>query len=125
MGALAAVGGTQGQASEHQCRFVQSFSEDAQLVDASVGLCVPTDLVGGGSWSDCREFAWEAIKAAWSDALTAGTDPQSAFNEFCLLEPADPDNSALKDVCVGLYRGCISLEEREMGLPGMTMGSTP
>jgi hypothetical protein len=125
--AMKATGGTNGVQSEHQCRFIQTFSHEANLVDATVGMCVPINLGNGATWSDCSEFFWEDIKTVWSDALAAGTDPQTAFNDFCLVDPTDPDNSPLRDACVGLARGCIRSLEIETGLPGfdLALGSKP
>ncbi len=118
--ALAAVGGTNGVSGEHQCRFVQSASSEAHTMNAGVGLCVPTAATSA-DWGNCRQFAWESIKSVWTGALAAGEDPQTAFDAFCLLDPANPETSPLRDACLGMMRGCISLEEREDGLPGFAL----
>lgn len=115
--ALAAVGGTGQELGEHQCRFIQSFSDSSSAADDSLGMCVPVNPIAGGTWSDCRDFDWEAIKSVWSTAIADGSDPQTAFNNFCLTTPSDPDNSPLTDICIGLSRGCISLQDKEAGLP--------
>jgi len=118
---LASVGGTNANGSEHQCRFVQSFYEAATATDASVGMCVPINPEAGGTWSDCRDFQWDTIKLVWNDAIAARTNPQTAFNEFCLENPGDPASSPLNAACIGLTRGCIRLQERATGLPGAAM----
>jgi hypothetical protein len=111
-----AATGTNGDEGEYQCRFVQSFYEAASAADESLGMCVPVNPIAGGTWSDCRDFDWDAIKAVWNDAIAAEMDPQLAFNNFCLVNPSDPENSEFNNQCVGLSRGCISLSERAAGL---------
>ncbi len=64
-----AATGTNGDAGEYQCRFVQSFYEAASAADESLGMCVPVNPIAGGTWSDCRDFDWDAIKAVWNDAF--------------------------------------------------------
>lgn len=54
--AMQVTGETNGVQSEHQCRFVQTFSDEAYLVDATVGMCVPVNPGSRPTWSDCSEF---------------------------------------------------------------------
>lgn len=115
--ALDLLGGTNGVAQEHQCRFVQSFSSDTELVSEGVGMCVPTTPAGGGSWGDCRAFDWDGLKAAWNAAIAAGGSTSDAFGEFCLEDPSSPDTSDIRARCLGYFRGCISLAEKAAGLP--------
>jgi hypothetical protein len=65
---------------------------------------------------DCRGFDWDGIKRAWNDAVISGIDPDLEVNNYCLETPDDPSNSEIKSYCLGLFHGCISLEEREAGL---------
>ena len=115
-GALDALGGTGGVASEHQCRFVQSLYETPGVISEQVGLCVPVTNASGGSFGDCRLLDWDGIKTALAEAQSRGLEQQEALDEFCLVNPEDPVSSPVKDICRGLYRGCLSLQEMEAGL---------
>ncbi len=107
--ALGAVGGTNGEPAEHQCRFVQNFYSNTDLVPEEVGMCVPI-LVGGESWGDCKAFDWDGLKAVYNGAANAEAQ-EAAFNQFCLIDPNDPQGSGITPQCEGLLRGCISLAE--------------
>ena len=111
--ALAQSGGTSGNASEHQCRFAQSFYDNTDNLPAELGMCVPVAPLSGGSWGDCSAFDWDGIRSRWDAAVLEGTDPVAAFRNHCLESPADPSNSPVFDRCIGLFRGCISLSEAE------------
>jgi hypothetical protein len=118
--ALAQSGGTSGNASEHQCRFVQSFYDNTDNLPSELGMCVPVTPLAGGSWGDCSGFDWDGIRQRWDDAVLEGSDPVAAFRNHCLESPADPTNSPVFDRCIGLFRGCISLSESEQVLQAPT-----
>ena len=113
--ALAALGGTNGNTSPHQCRFVQSFYSDTSEISETIGMCVPT-LVDDKTWGDCTAFDWDGAKAVWNEALANGDDAQDALDEFCGASPDDLENVLPR--CLGLYHGCISQAEQLAGLPG-------
>lgn len=113
-GTLNLVGGTNGDTAEHQCRFVQSVFSNSGGVPESVGMCTST-----ADWDDCRTFDWDGIQLAWNTAITNGTDPETAFNQFCYGTPTPDVNDVIFDSCVGYFRGCISLAEQEAGLPAL------
>lgn len=121
--ALSQSGGTSGNNSTHQCRFVQSFYDNTEYLPASLGMCVPVMPSSGGSWGDCTAFDWEGIRSTWDDAVEAGSDPVAAFRAHCLESPADPTNSPVFDQCMGLFRGCISISEAEQVLQIPTGGA--
>ncbi len=121
--ALAQSGGTNGNAGEHQCRFVQSFYGNTDNLPAALGMCVPVLPLSGGSWGDCSAFDWDGIRERWDDAVLEGSDPVAAFRNHCLESPADPTNSPVFDRCIGLFRGCISLSEAEQVLEVPTGGA--
>ena len=108
---LAQSGGTGGNASPHQCRFLQSFYDNTDSLPVDLGMCVPVQPLAGGTWSDCREFDWDGIGQRWHTAVLEGSDPVAAFRAHCLATPADPSRSAVFDHCLGLFRGCVSLGE--------------
>ena len=81
-----------------------------------IGMCVAVNPPGGGTWGDCTTFEWDGIVEAWNGAVNGGTDPNEAFNQFCLTDPNDPMNSDILDKCIGLFRGCLSLEEEDTKL---------
>jgi len=113
--ALNELGGTNGEASAHQCRFLQSFSllGHSELAPPVVGFCVPTLPVAGGTWGDCTEFDWDGLKAEWLDGAADPEQRAKLFESRCLSEPSQP--AQFEDVCLGLRRGCISLEEIALG----------
>jgi hypothetical protein len=111
--ALADVGGTNGISAEHQCRFVQNFYSNTDLVPEEIGMCVPIVAAGGGSWADCKAFDWDGLLAVYNGAANAQAQ-EEAFNQFCLVTPNDPANSDIKPECEGLFRGCISLAEESL-----------
>jgi hypothetical protein len=114
---LAALGGANGNASEHQCRFAETYAGDGEStnpLDAGIGMCVPVVAADGDSWGDCRLLDWVGIQAVWNGALDAGDSPQAAFDAFCV----DGSTSETRPKCLGLYYGCIGLAEKEAGLPG-------
>ncbi len=113
---LAQSGGTNGNNSPHQCRFLQSFYGNTDNMPVEIGLCVPVTSLEGGSWGDCSLLDWDGVKAAWNGAVEGGTDPNTALNAFCLTDPEDPQNSDILPRCEGLNRGCLSLEEQDTGL---------
>lgn len=121
--ALAQTGGTSGNSSEHQCRFVQTFYDNTDTMPAQVGMCVPVSPLSGGSWGDCREFDWDGIRTRWDAAVDEGSDPVAAFRNHCLESPADPSNSPVFGRCIGLFRGCVSLSEAEEVLQSPTGGN--
>jgi hypothetical protein len=122
---LDALGGTGLNTSEHQCRFIQTFFGNTDRVPAEVGMCVPVQPLAGGTWGDCRLLDWEGIQGAWNAAIAGGTNPNDALEDYCLVNPDDPQNSAIKDSCLGLFRGCISREERDSKLPEPTASALP
>lgn len=109
-------GGTNGVAGSHQCRFVQTFYSDTVQVPPNIGMCVPVTPQAGGTWGDCSIFDWTGIKQAWNGAIEAGDDPTIALDNHCLENPENPLLSPVKDICLGLFGGCISLEEENTGL---------
>ncbi len=111
--ALDLVGGRNGESSQHQCRFIQSFAEAYEAFPIEVGMCVPTLPTAGGSWGNCRDLDWDGIKAVWAAAVATGQDPQQAYEDFCV----DPLTLKTEEHCLGLEHGCISLAERNAGLP--------
>jgi hypothetical protein len=113
---LAETGGTNGNNSAHQCRFIQSFYGNTDNLPEELGMCVPISPLGGGTWGDCGIFDWDGIKLAWNGAVEAGTDPNVALNDHCLETPSDPQNSETLPKCIGLFRGCLSLAESDSGL---------
>lgn len=104
------VGGTNGNVSEHQCRFVQTF-DTASGVASDIGMCVPINSAAGGSWGDCRALDWDGLRAAWNTALGAGTSAQEAFNIFCYGSPAPLDTDLVLPRCLGFFHGCLSEAE--------------
>ncbi len=114
--ALSQSGGTNGNNSPHQCRFVQTFYDNTEGLPASLGMCVPVHPLSGGSWGDCSDFDWVGIRSRWDAAILEGSDPVAAFRNHCLESPADPNNSPVLDRCIGLFRGCVSLSEAEQVL---------
>jgi hypothetical protein len=110
---LAQSGGTSGNSSAHQCRFVQSFYDNTANMPAQLGMCVPVLPLSGGTWGDCALFDWSGIRSRWDAAVQEGSDPVVAFRNYCLESPADPTNSAVFDHCLGLFRGCVSLSEAD------------
>lgn len=115
--ALTLLGGTGDVPGSHQCRFVQSFYANSADTPAEVGMCVPVIAENGESWGDCELLDWDGIRQAWNDAIIAGTSPEEAFDEHCLVTPGSPATSATKDICLGFSKGCLSLAEIELGLP--------
>jgi len=115
--ALTLLGGTGDVPGSHQCRFVQSFYANSADTPAEVGMCVPVIAENGESWGDCELLDWDGIRQAWNDALIAGTSPEEAFNEHCLVTPGSPATSATRDICLGFSKGCLSLAEIALGLP--------
>ena len=113
---LAQSGGTNGNNGAHQCRYIQSFYGNTDNLPEALGMCVPVNPLGGGTWGDCSIFDWDGIKLAWNGAVEAETDPNVALNEHCLETPSDPQNSATLPRCEGLFRGCLSLAESDAGL---------
>jgi hypothetical protein len=113
---LAQSGGTNGNNGAHQCRFIQSFYGNTDNLPEALGMCVPVNPLGGGTWGDCSIFDWDGIKLAWNGAVEAETDPNVALNEHCLENPSDPQNSETLPKCEGLFRGCLSLAESDAGL---------
>jgi hypothetical protein len=109
-------GGTNGNSGAHQCRFLQSFYDNTDNLPEELGMCVPVNPLGGGSWGDCGLLDWDGIKLAWNGAVEAGTDPNEALSNHCLADPSDPQNSETLEKCVGLFRGCLSLVEQDTGL---------
>lgn len=107
---LGLAGGTNGNANPHQCRFIQNFYSDTGAVPAEVGMCVPTLSNEGGSWADCTAYDHDGLVAAYN-AETTPDGQTTAFNNFCLVTPEDPTNSEVTPECLGLFRGCISLEK--------------
>ncbi len=112
---LGQVGGTNGVNGEHQCRFVQTFYSNTDQVPNAVGMCVPVNPAGGGTWDDCRLFDWVGIQTAWNGKADVDA-ANAAFDQFCLTTPDDPMNSDVKTECLGFYRGCISIEEENAQL---------
>lgn len=107
-GSLQQAGGTNGANGAHQCRFVQNFYSNTTEVPVEVGMCVPVVPAGGGTWADCTLYDHDGLVAAYN-AETTPEGQETAFNNFCLVTPADPMNSDITPECEGLFRGCISL----------------
>lgn len=109
------LGGTNGETSAHQCRFLQSFSPLANRdqTPAEIGFCVPTLPAIGGTWGDCAELDWDAIKVAWQDGAADPAQREKDIENLCLSEPSQPPQ--FEDVCLALRRGCISLQEIDLG----------
>lgn len=109
---LGAIGGTNGETSAHQCRFIETFYSNTDNVPEEVGMCVPVTLEAGGAWGDCTILNWDGIKSALN-----GVTPIESFNNLCLETPEDPMNSDIKDVCIGFFKGCLSAQEKAAGIP--------
>ncbi len=129
--ALDELGGRNGNDSPHQCRFIQSFYANTDLIPASTGMCVPVMASGGGqtlllgngatagpTWGDCTLFEWELLRDSWNAAAPNGQDAvNTAFDNFCLSTPSDPSNSTILDRCIGYFYGCLSVQMTDELLP--------
>ncbi len=106
---LGQAGGTNGNSSQHQCRFIENFYSNTTEVPSTIGMCVPVTSNDGGSWADCEEYDHDGLVAVYN-AATTPEEQETAFNNFCLVDPADPETDITPN-CLGLFRGCISLEK--------------
>ena len=93
---------------EHQCRFLQTYDQNAAPVPEELGICLQDTI--------CNLFDWVGIQNAWNTAIAGGQDPNLALDQFCLVTPSNP-NSAVLSRCQGLDQGCISLAEKNLLTP--------
>lgn len=100
----------------------------ADLFSDDIGLCVPAcgptnDTVTGGAavnndcgaGNGCYLNATRGVAACASEPAPAAGVTQNQ-DCYCLEDPSDPA-SGVKASCLGLFHGCLSLEEQDLGLP--------